>query len=455
VVVLMALSLAAIAVAPLRAVAAVLDALLLVGLGVELARTPSPARLRARRTLPSRAGLSQDLERVLTVVPGRAAGLRLEAREAFPASFEVRARSVPDGRGRARRAGPRAGDPTGGPDVVVLGAADAPMEIVRVYGGSLRGAHTLGDVRLRLTSPWGLLERQARLRGSQEVAVEPALPGLDRTLRLAASERWADLGVRLLRRGGGRLEFESLRDYVPGDDPRLIDWKAFARRGRPMVRQYQIERGQELLLLLDCGRRMRVSSGSGKHARWTKLDHALDAALQLAAVALQKGDRVGALAFDAGVRAWVPPQRGARTMARLLEALFPLRPSGQESDLARALAEVSVRHRRGVLVAILSDAADPLSAGAQERALRLGRGRNRLLFAALDDPTVRALAAGAQPPGSATSAVRAAALQQVSDRRQALRRLERSGARVIDALPAEAAGPLLAAWLDARRRATG
>ena len=450
----MLLSLVSIAWAPLRPLILALDLLLLVVAALEWTRTPAPASLRVLRSVPARAGLSQDLTRVVTLTPGRAAGLALELREEFPESFEVRARSLPDGRGRVRQGEPAAGDPTGGPDRAWLGAAEKPLELARTYRGSLRGTHALGQVRLRLTSRWGLLQRQSRLLGRQEIAVEPALLGLERTLRLAASERWADLGVRLLRRTGGMLEFESLRDYVHGDDVRKVDWKAFARRGKPAVRQFQIERGQELILLVDCGRRMRVRSEGGQQRGWTKLDHALDAALQLSAVALQKGDRVGVLAFDARVRAWLPPQRGSRTMARLVEALFALRPSEQESDLARALSEVAVRHRRRVLVAVLSDAADPLSIEGQERALRRGRGRNSVLFAALDDPAVRALAAGEEPAGPGTSPARAAALQQVSERRQSLRHLERAGVRVIDALPAEAAGPLLAAWLDARRRAT-
>ena len=115
-------------------------------------------------------------------------------------------------------------------------------------------------------------------------------------------------------------EFESLRDHVIGDDVRLVDWKAFAKRGRPIVRQFQEERGQELILLVDCGRRMAATPAEelprargarvGVSAGATKLDHALDAALEMAAVALQEGDRVGMMAFDREPRVWVAPARG-------------------------------------------------------------------------------------------------------------------------------------------------
>jgi uncharacterized protein (DUF58 family) len=429
-----------------------LDALLGVAVAVDFARTPRPDRLGVSRRAPARAGLSQEFVRVVRVDPLRARGLALELREEFPASFDVRERSLGNGPGSVHRAPPEPEDPTGGPDACVLGSR--PIDLARVYRPNRRGAHALLDLRLRLTSPWGLLQRQARMRGETRIDVDPPLSGIRRTLRLAASERWRDLGVRILRRRGGLVEFESLRDYVHGDDLRLVDWKAFAKRGRPTVREFQEERGQELVLAIDCGRRMGVAAGDGdatSEARirgWTKLDHALDAGLQIAAVALQRGDRVGCLAFDRRVRAWVPPSRSARQLERLREAVFALEASELESDLGRALRELSVLHRRRALVLILSEIADPLSIDEQRRALAAGSKMHKIQFAALDDPPLRAAAEGklAVEPG-----VRAAAFALQEERREGLRRLRGAGVRVLDTLPAEAAAPLLAAWLEARR----
>jgi uncharacterized protein (DUF58 family) len=378
-------------------------------------------------------------------------GLALEVREEFPPSFEVRERSVAE-LASVRRAPPAAGDPTGGPDTCVLRAGT--IDLARVYRPLRRGVEALGDLRVRVLSPWGLIQRQSRMRGTASVSVEPAMLGLKRTLRLAASERWKDLGVRIQRRRGGLVEFESLRDYVLGDDPRLVDWKAFAKRGRPIVREFQDERGQELVLCVDCGRRMSVAAsegeatGEGASRGWTKLDHALDAALELAAVALQRGDRVGCLAFDARTRAWIPPSRGRRQLERLKEGVFALEPSAEESDLGRALSELSVLHRRRALVLVLSDVADPLSVESQRKALAEGSRMHRILFAALDDPALRTAAEGRI---EVDAPVRAAALGLQEERRAGLRRLHGAGARVIDTLPAEAAAPLLAAWLEARR----
>lgn len=426
-----------------------LDAAFVTALAIEIARTPSPKSLRIQRTVPARAGLSSEFARVVTVEPGSAAGLELELREEFPPSFAVVERTVAAAHG-VERAPPEAGDPTGGPDLASLDG-HAPTRLERIYRGHLRGVHSLGAVRLRVRGPLGLIQRQARLVGRQEIAIEPALPHLAMTLRLAASERWRELGVRVLPRRGGLTEFESLRDYVHGDDVRLVDWKAFAKRSRPTVRQFQIERGQELLLLIDCGRRMNATTEEGSARGWTKLDYALDAALELAAVALQKGDRVGALAFDAGLRAYVPPRRGPRQLARLREGLFDLLPSALESDLARALREASARMRRRALVLVLSDVADPLSIELQRLALSHGSRNHRILFAALDDPALRA-EAEPRAGGERRPALRAASLSLIEERRAALRSLSGAGVRVLNALPAEAAGPLLTAWLDERRR---
>lgn len=399
-------------------------------------RAGDPARLRLRRMAPERVRLSQAFERTLELAGARA-GLAVTAFEDHPATFAALsdATEVALAPGASEQG---------------LFDAEGRVAFVRRYRADLRGRFAFGAVRVRVRGPLGLLERQARFSGELELAVEPALLRLSETLRLSASERWQDLGVRTLRRRGGLSEFESLREYVPGDEVRRIDWKAFARRAKPMVRSYQVERGQELILLVDCGRRMRAPGGAGTHAAWSKLDWALDAALELAAVALQKGDRVGAAAFERELVAYVPPAKGARALARLSQALFPLQPSERDGDLARALRELSVRHRRRATVLVISDVADPLSLGEQRAALADGSRHHRLVFAALDDPELRRAAEGAGE-GARDAALRATALELVAERARSLRTLAASGARVLDALPAEAAAPMLAAWLDERR----
>ena len=424
----------------------ILDGAFLLACLVDFFITTSPKRLSIGRCLPDSAGLSVAFERVVEIEARKARGLVVELREEFSPHFLVVARTTRDG----FPAPPEEGDPTGGPDRVRL--TDEVTRLSRRYSSAVRGVHALGDLRLRLRGPLGLMQRQGRRYGVQRISIEPALLGLARTLRLAASERWHDLGVRRLRRKGGLTEFESLRDYVQGDDPRLVDWKAFARRGRPIVREFQEERGQELILLVDGGRRMGATTAMGERRGWTKLDYALDAALELAAVALQAGDRVGITVFDHTMRCYLPPTRGNRQLGRLRELVSHQQPSQAESDLARVLREISVLHRRRATLVILSDVADPLSVDRQRRALSSGSKRHRLVLATLDDPALRGVVEGSLP---ARPSERAAAFALAEERRVARAALRRTGARVLDTLPGEWAGPRLAAWLEVRRGGVG
>lgn len=389
--------------------------------------------LEIERRLPARAGLGKAFVRRLKVQAPRLRALRvheeygtwLEALDGLPHE-----RWTPQG--------------------------EQHGELVRRYQARVRGVHRLGRLRLAMRSPLGLWWRQTLYEGTQSIEIEPPLVRLRETLALAASDRWRDPGVRYLRQRGGSHEFESLREHVPGDDVRLVDWKAFAKRGRPIVREFQEERGQELILLFDCGRRMAALGGEadlgadqGRRFGWTKLDHALDTGLQLAAVALRQGDRVGTLAFSNRVLRFVAPTRGAKQQERLRNALFDLSASETESALDRALEELALRHRRRAYVVVFSDIADPLSLEEQRRALRAASRRHTLLFVALDDPALRE---GLQRPSGVSATLQAGIAELIAERRASARALEQGGVRVLDALPAESALPLLAAWLQLRGR---
>jgi len=431
-------------VAELRPGIVAADVLFLLLLGLDLLSTPRISSWTVDRSIPARVGLGRVLERRILLRHPRLVRRIVEAHEQFPQAFEVVSRTWD-----APGAEPDPADPSGGADRVRTSEAGEAV-LLREYRSDLRGAFSFGDVRLRARGRLGLMLRHGRLSGEQLVEVEPALANLRETLLLAASDRWQDLGVRLLRRHGGETEFESLREYVSGDDVRRVDWKAFARRGKPMVREYQVERGQELILLVDAGRRMRASVETGRRRGWTKLDWALDAAFELAAVALTKGDRVGMGSLRVGLETWVPPAKGALQLTRLSRAHFHLQPSADDPDLTTVVRQLAARHRRRATVILVSDVADPGNVDVQRRALAAASARHRIVFAALDDPDPTRLARGrkAEDP-----LLRAAAIESVRDRAESLRELAASRTRVVDALPAEMAGPLLAAWLEERRRA--
>src|SRR5262249_26469609 len=150
--------------------------------------------------------------------------------------------------------------------------------------------------------------------------VYPSVAGLERYHLLARTNRLDALGIRKVRQRGGAWEFESLRDYAPGDDVRKIDWKATARRHKFIVRNHEAERHQTVLLLVDSGRLMNADMEGV-----AKLDHAVNTALLLAHVALSRGDRVGLCTFSHKVHSWSPPRGQVAQMRLLTEALYDLR----------------------------------------------------------------------------------------------------------------------------------
>lgn len=216
-----------------------------------------------------------------------------------------------------------------------------------------RGDHLFGDILTRWPTPWGLLLRQARHDASGRCKVYPDLNQARRHELASRSSRMLQLGHRRSRfRGQGR-EFESLRDYVPGDELRHVSWTATARRGRMTTRQYQIERNQSIVIMLDAGRLM-----TSRIDGLTKLDHAIDAALSIGHVAAAGGDNIGLLVFNRQVAKYLPPQKGHAQLLAMIEALYDLEAQMIEPSYARAFEYLSRNCRKRSLVVILTDLVD-------------------------------------------------------------------------------------------------
>jgi uncharacterized protein (DUF58 family) len=246
---------------------------------------------------------------------------------------------------------------------------------------------------------------------------------------LTLAHAHAEASKRVVRRIAEGREFESLREYRLGDDRRALDWKATARRGKPMVRVHQPERNQTVLLLLDCGRHM-----AGEVAGRRKLEHAVDAALRLARVSLDQGDQVGLMAFGASVRTWLPPRKGLEQLRAIAGALYRVEAQLEESDYGAALDRAFARLSRRALVVVLTDLMDlDTSAPLVKRALQLVP-RHLPLVASLLDEGVRAQAlAVPQTEGDAYRRYVAARLED--DYRLTAARLRDAGARVVRAAP--------------------
>ena len=326
-------------------------------------------------------------------------------------------------------------------------AARGVVELDGIVRGMARGDAALGDVALRVRTPIGLVARTLRYERDDRVLVAPSLAGVRRFRWLAVHQRLAAVGVRSTpRRGDGRT-FASLRDYVVGDDPRHIDWKASARRGHPITREYTIEQSQTVYLLVDAGRSMTQLAGA-----YSRFEYALSSALVLADVASTAGDRVGAMVFDDQLRALVPAQRGRAALQALRAAMVPLQPSLVEPDYSAAFRALAARQRKRALLVLLTDVIDARAARALLAHLTHGASRHLALVVALRN---EALLGAARLPASATVRTlyaSAAAEELVAERATALQRMRDAGVVVLDVAPDAMAAAVVNQYLELKAR---
>lgn len=308
-----------------------------------------------------------------------------------------------------------------------------------------RGAHPFGLVVVRWTSPLGLFERQASLPIESTVQVYPKFGQLrSYGINALPDERRAPMRSR--RRPGGESEFERLRPYVAGDAYRNIDWRATARRGDFITREYGQEANQNVVFLLDCGRAM-----SGRGEGVSTFDRALEAALMMGQVALRHGDRVGFVAFDSEVRVWLPPKGGARSGSRLIRATYDLTPSLEEPDYALAFRELSHRVCRRSLVVLLTTSLDEVSASAAESLARALAGRHLPVCVWLRNPQLDHLVA-APADGDFARYTRAAAAEVALERERSLAALRKRGVLTVDCHVEQLTTELIGTYLEVKAR---
>jgi len=251
-------------------------------------------------------------------------------------------------------------DFTGSPPTITLRLAPG-QETVQTYNlkSYRRGSFSFGAVFYRTSGPLGLIQRQGKIDLPQSVQVLPDLTGEgSRDLQLALAGAFQTGRRKAPRRGEGS-EFESLREHQRDDDFRHIDWKASAKRGKLISRQYETERDQRLMILLDTGRLMSPKIGS-----YRKLDYAINAAVHLAQVALHKGDLVGYAIFNDELRAFAEPKKGQAQMSHLVRNLTPLQATRMESDYAAVFHHVLGHCSRRTLIVCFTDLGDAHSANS-------------------------------------------------------------------------------------------
>ncbi|NUN50466.1 MAG: DUF58 domain-containing protein [Candidatus Brocadiae bacterium] len=308
-----------------------------------------------------------------------------------------------------------------------------------------RGEFTLSPATVWVRSPLGLLERRFAFGDASRVRVYPNLKDLRRFDLLSRRGLLSQRGIRAVRRVGQGREFEHLREYVPGDELRSVDWKATARRRRPVTRVHETERGQNVLILLDAGRLMAASA-----AGLTRLDHAINAALMLGYVALRAGDRVGLSVFSSDVESFAPPRAGRAALAQLMNLLVPLQPRLSFSNYRAVVEKVMSKMRRRALVVIYTDLGDPESAGEIVQVFPRLRRAHLPLCISFRDPILERAASAPPPVGGLFEHV--AAVELATERRRALRSLRAAGVEVADVAAEEMAVESVNRYLSMKRR---
>lgn len=308
-----------------------------------------------------------------------------------------------------------------------------------------RGEVIWGDLALRQLGPWGLGWYDWQIPARATATVYPDLHHLrELTIRLTQT---TGSTLRQRRTLGLGTEFAELRDYVPGDDLRLIDWKATARRAKPVMRVLEPEREQTVIILLDRGRLM-----TEQIAGLPRFDWAMRAGLGLMLAALHRGDRVGLAVFDREVITWLPPDRGMTHFTQAIERLAPLQPVLLEPDYVGAIAQITQSQTRRALIVTLFDLVDAIASAELLAALGRLAPRHLPFCVALRDPNIDRLAAPSATVDRTAAYTRAVAIDLLDQRQRAFAQLRQRGALVLDAPAPEITDPLIEQYLQLKSR---
>jgi uncharacterized protein (DUF58 family) len=306
-----------------------------------------------------------------------------------------------------------------------------------------RGRHTLPSPAARVRGPLGLAAWYRRGGEPADVLVYPDMPAAWRLVLAVRQGRFRDPGR--LTRGplGLGTDFESIRDYLPDDDIRQVNWRATARLGRPMSNQYRVEQDRDVVCLLDMGRLMAAPLGDR-----TRLDATVDAATAVALVADEVGDRAGVIAFDDRVRRRLPPARGGGDA--VVRAVFDIEPTMVDSDYELAFRAVGSGKRAFVLV--LTDLLEEAAAQPLVDAMPVLARRHAVVVAGVADPDLENMVR--TPPRAPADVYAAAVALDVLDARARVAALlRREGADVVEASPDVLPSACVGAYLRAKARA--
>lgn len=286
-----------------------------------------------------------------------------------------------------------------------------------------RGSYQFGSINYRYSSPLGLVKKQKKHKSAEEIKVYPSLLDVRKYELTHKRSHLIETGIKRSFLRGQGTDFESLREYVPDDDIRWIDWKNTAKYDRPISKNYQTERVQNLLLLIDAGRMMATRIGS-----LTKLDHAVNASLILGYIATHQGDRVGILPFSDEIISFLPP---TKQLNHIMEALYPIEAKLCEPNYRGVRRFISLNHRKRSLIVVFTDLSDTQSSSSLFSCISALSRHHLTLVVALNDPQ---LIETAQliPPDSLAAYEKGVANSILLEREQILSRLLKKGALTLD-----------------------
>lgn len=312
-----------------------------------------------------------------------------------------------------------------------------------------RGKFEFGDLHLRVRGPLGFMWHERIIPAKTPVAVFPDMRGASRLLLADAALDMVNLGLRKLRRDGRGSEFARLRDYAQGDSVREVDWKASARRGRPVTRVMESERSQTILIGVDAGRSM-----AARVEGLTKLDHAVNAALFLAFVAVRNGDRVGLVVFADGVKSYLAPAAGRAQYRKIVDALYSAKPHLTYVDYLALFKELNVRLLRRSLLCVFTDFIDEDQAATMVDPLRRLARRHVPLCLSVKD-TALAHLLQTSPPDTEIAFQHAVASELLLEREQMKRRISQGNVvQMIDVNPDELSLAAVNKYLEIKARGT-
>jgi len=306
-----------------------------------------------------------------------------------------------------------------------------------------RGEYQFAQVELRVHSPMRLWLRKVIVDVPDLIRVYPNFATVAKYALMATDNRLSQMGIKKRRRRGEGLEFHQLREYRPGDSFRQVDWKATSRHRKLISREYQDSRDQQIVFLIDCGRRMSARDHELSH-----FDHSLNSVLLLGYVALRQGDAVGLMTFG-GPRRFIPPRKGAGVVNTILNGVYDLQPGLESPDYASVAADLHKRLRKRSLVILVTNLRDE-DADEFMPALALLRTRHLVLLASLREGALGSVLGASV--NNFDDALRLSATQRyLLARRRVHDNISESGALSLDVEPEELPIAMVNRYLDIKR----